>query len=200
MTDISQDIKDGLNCALNEATILGLDFDENKKTVYVTFNPIATQSDGLIPQDNRFLFAFKNVGRLASSLTIDKSAKAINFEARLLADKMSEYKNEQLYGWEFIDNGDKIFKTWEHNKSFDLILDNNFERQHTIDLFQEDKYSKKNIDIRIWFETIKIFDSSLKPVDIQTFIDNGKRGWEKLFKSGWTTNENEPMEKLKLHE
>jgi len=23
---------------------------------------------------------------------------------------MSEYKNEQLYGWEFIDNGDKLFK------------------------------------------------------------------------------------------
>jgi len=200
MTDITTDIKDGLNLALNEASIIGLDFDEGQQTVYVTFYPIAIQQDGTIPNDNRFLFAFKNVGRLASSLTLDKDTTAIKFDPDQLADKMSEYKNEQLYGWEFIDNGDVIFKDWKDNKSFDLIINSDFDKQHTIDLFQEDKYSKKTIDVRIWFDSIEIFDSNLKPFDIQTFIDNGKRGWDKLYESGWKTTEAELNEKLKLSE
>src|SRR5690606_10258259 len=200
MTDITTDIKDGLNLALNEASIIGLDFDEGQQTVYVTFYPIAIQQDGTIPNDNRFLFAFKNVGRLASSLTLDKDTTAIKFDPDQLADKMSEYKNEQLYGWEIIDNGDVIFKDWKDNKSFDLIINSDFDKQHTIDLFQEDKYSKKTIDVRIWFDSIEIFDSNLKPFDIQTFIDNGKRGWDKLYESGWKTTEAELNEKLKLSE
>lgn len=81
MTEIIQDIKDGLNFALNEAIILGLDFDEVSKTVYLTLYPIAIQEDGTIPNDNRFLFAFRNVGRLASSLTLNLETEAIKFDA-----------------------------------------------------------------------------------------------------------------------
>lgn len=200
MTEITQDIKDGLNLALNEATIIGLDFDEKCKTVYITFYPIAVQKDGNIPDDNRFLFAFGNVGRLASSFTLDKDTPAIKFDPNQLGDKMSEFKNEQLYGWEFIDNGEVVFMDWSDNKSFDLIISNDYDKQHTIDLFQEDKYTRKSIDIRIWFDNIEIFDSNLNPFSIQTFIDNGKRGWDKLYESGWKTTETELNEKLKLND
>ena len=200
MTNINQDIKDGLNYALNEANIIGLDFDEERKNVYVTIYPIAIQQDGNIPNDNRFLLTFRNVSRLAASLTLDNNTQAIKFEPNQLSDKMNEYKNEQLYGWEFIDNGEAIYNDWKNNKSFDLVINNNYDRQHTIDLFQEDKYSKKAIDVRIWFESIDIFDSNLKPFEIQTFIDNGKRGWDKLYSSGWITNESELNEKLKISE
>ena len=201
MTDITEDIKDGLNLALNEAIIVGLDFDKERKTVYLTFYPIAIQQDGTIPNDNRFLFAFRNVGRLASSLTLEPETKAIKFDTNELSDKMSEFKNESLYGWEFIDNDEElIFKQWKDNVSFDKIFSDTFEKQHTIDLFQEDKYSKKTIDIRIWFDTIEMFDSDLKPFDAQTFIANGKRGWDKLYKDGWTTTEVELKGKLVLNE
>jgi hypothetical protein len=201
MTDITEDIKDGLNLALNEAIIVGLDFDKERKTVYLTFYPIAIQQDGTIPNDNRFLFAFRNVGRLASSLTLEPETKAIKFDTNELSDKMSEFKNESLYGWEFIDNDeDLIFKQWKDNVSFDKIFSDTFEKQHTIDLFQEDKYSKKTIDIRIWFGKIEMFDSDLKPFDAQIFIDNGKRGWDKLYKDGWTTTEAELKGKLVLNE
>lgn len=198
MSDISQDLKDGLNYALNEATILGLDLDMNRGNVFVTFSPIAILADGAIPADNRFLFAFRNVGRIAASLTLERDGKALEFEPSQLPDKLDEFKNEQLYGWEFIDNGEKLFKDWQNNKSLDLILSNDFEKQHTIDLFQEDKYSNKSLDIRIWFKHIDIYDSSLRKVDIQTFIENGKRGWGKLYESGWTTNDSDLGEKLKF--
>lgn len=201
MTDITEDIKDELNLALNEAIIVGLDFDKERKTVYLTLYPIAIQQDGTIPNDNRFLFAFRNVGRLASSLTLEPETKAIKFDTNELSDKMSEFKNESLYGWEFIDNDEElIFKQWKDNVSFDKIFSDTFEKQHTIDLFQEDKYSKKTIDIRIWFDKIEMFDSDLKPFDAQTFIDNGKRGWDKLYKDGWTTTEAELKGKLVLNE
>ena len=198
MNKISADIKDGLNLALNEAGLIGLDFDEKRKTVFVTFYPIAIQSDGTVPQDNRFLFAFRNVGRLATSLTLDKGEKAIQFSPAELAEKMNEYKNEQIYGWEFIDNGDKLIKEWESNMSFDYIMSAKFNEQHTIDLFQEDRYSKKSIDLRIWFDYLEIFDSQLNPITIQTFIDNGRRGWEKLYKDGWSTAEGDLGGKLKM--
>lgn len=201
MTDITQDIKDGLNLALNEAIIVGLDFDRERKTVYLTVYPIAIKEDGTIPNDNRFLFAFRNVGRLASSLTLDTDTASIKFEPNKLSDQMNEFKNESLYGWEFIDNDEElIFKQWKDNMSFDTIITADFEKQHTIDLFQQDKYSKKTIDIRIWFDSIEIFDSILKPFDTQTFIDNGKRGWDKLYKEGWATTEAELKEKLILNE
>jgi hypothetical protein len=201
MTDITQDIKDGLNLALNEAIIVGLDFDRERKTVYLTVYPIAIKEDWTIPNDNRFLFAFRNVGRLASSLTLDTDTASIKFEPNKLSDQMNEFKNESLYGWEFIDNDEElIFKQWKDNMSFDTIITTDFEKQHTIDLFQQDKYSKKTIDIRIWFDSIEIFDSILKPFDTQTFIDNGKRGWDKLYKEGWATTEAELKEKLILNE
>ena len=201
MTDITQDIKDGLNLALNEAVIVGLDYDEKLRTVYVTFYPVAVQMDGTISNDNRFLFAFRNVGRLASSLTIEPETKAVKFDTKELSAKMSEFRNESLYGWEFIDNDEElVFKQWKDNVSFDKIMSEDYSKQHTIDLFQEDKYSEKTIDIRIWFDTIEIFDCNLNQFDKQTFIDNGKRGWDKLYKDGWTTTETELKGKLILNE
>jgi len=199
MTDLSQEIRDGLNLALNEAIILGFDFDEETKAAYVTFSPIAIQNNETIPNDNRFLFAFKNVGRLAASLTLEPDTKAIEFNANELSEKMNEFKNESLYGWEFIDNNeDVVFNQWRNNKSFDTVINSNFLNQHTIDLFQEDRYSKKTIDIRIWFDQIVIFDSELQQIDTPTFIENGQRGWDKLYKNGWTTTESKLKGKLKL--
>jgi hypothetical protein len=201
MTEITQYIKDGLNLALNEAIIVGLDFDNDRKTVYLTFYPIAIQQNGTIPNDNRFLFAFRNVGRLAYSLTPDIDSKAIKFDPNELSDRISEFKYESLYGWEFIDNDEElVFRQWKDNVSFDTIISADFEKQHTIDLFQEDKYSNKTIDLRIWFDALEIFDSNLNPFDIETFINNGKRGWDKLYQDGWTTTEAKLKGKLILNE
>lgn len=201
MKDITPDIKNGLNQALNEAKIVGLDFDKERKNVYVTFYPIAIQQDGTIPKDNRFLFTFRNVGRLATSLTLDTNLEAVKFDPNELSDKMREFKKESLYGWEFINNSEEIvFKQWKDNVSFDTIISDDYLNQDTIDLFQEDKYSKKTIDIRIWFDSIEIFDSDLKPFETQTFIDNGKRGWNKLYEDGWTTTEVELKGGLKIND
>ncbi|MBI4548443.1 MAG: hypothetical protein HY707_10705 [Ignavibacteriae bacterium] len=63
--------------------------------------------------------------------------------------------------------------------------------------FQEDKYSNKSIDFRIWFDNTDIFDSNNKNISIQTFIGNGKRGWDKLYKDGWSTTDDELGEKLR---
>lgn len=200
MTKMPSEIRDGLNLALNEAIIIGLDFDEHQQIVYVTFYPIAIQQDGKIPNDNRFLFAFRNVGRLASSLTPEPDLTAVKFEPGELGDKMSEFKNESIYGWEFIGNAEEIsFKQWKDNVSFDIIINDDYFNQNTIDLCQQCKYSTKVIDIRIWFENIAVFDSDLKPFDIPTFIDNGKRGWNKLYESGWSVTETELKGKLKIN-
>lgn len=197
MSDILQYL-DGLNHALNEATVLGLDLDLEKRYVYVTISPIALLVDGSVPKDNRLLLAFENVGRIAASLTPGQTSKAMAFEPSKLAEKFDEFKYEKIYGWEFINNGENLFKRWQEDKSFDLILLSNHDQQNTMDLFQEDKYSSKSIDVRIWFEHFHIYDNELCPVEFETFISNGKRGWEKLYASGWTINEDDLRGKLKF--
>ena len=177
----------GLNTALNEAAILGVDFSIADKICCVTFYPIALWEDGSIPDDNRVLFVFHNINRIAASLTKEPDTAAIPFEPEKLPDIFSEFKHESLYGWNFIDNGKKIYKDWENNKSFDLIISESYKGQHTIDLFQEDRYSNKNIDLRIWFDEIKIFDSKNNPISLEVFIANGIRGWKKLYKDRWST-------------
>jgi hypothetical protein len=193
---MDKDIIQGLNFALNEATILGADIFLCDKLFCVTFCPISVLSDNSIPVDNRVLFVFKNIGRIAASLKNDQNSEAIIFPPEKLPQMLSCFKHEQIYGWEFIDNEEKLYKDWKDNKSFDLILDSNYRKQHTIDLFQEDKYSNRNINLRIWFDDIVIVDSVNNHISLETFIANGKRGWGKLYRDGWTTYEKELDEKI----
>lgn len=186
MTHIDSSIIDGLNIALNEATIIGLHPDIKERVVQMNIKPVAIQSDGIIPISNTIFL--RGVGRIAASYKLNNDDKAMIFSPRQLSEKMKEFYNEQIYGWEFINNGQDIFDDWKDNLSFDLIFDENLETAlHTIDLFQEDKFSKKNIDIRIWFKEIRIYDANLDELSIQVFVENGERGWQKLYKSGWTT-------------
>jgi hypothetical protein len=81
------------------------------------------------------------------------------------------------------------------NISYRPFISDAFEKQHTIDLFQNDKFSYKAIDIRIWFDEFEIYNSRIKPISIETFISNGKRGWTKLYEEGWET-QSENRDKL----
>ena len=58
METFTEDIIDGINLALNEATILGIEFQKEKEIVAVTFSPVALDGNGEIPTDNRVQFVF----------------------------------------------------------------------------------------------------------------------------------------------
>ena len=181
MATFSQDIIDGINLALNEATILGVEFQKEKEIVVVTFSPVALDINGQVPTDNRVQFVFKPSGKFIASYRLgrwdDKSAQVVKFEPEQILEKVEEFKHVSIYGWEFINCNDE--NHWLDRLSFDFNSENQHGRQNTIDLFQDG--GNKHIDMKIWFDDFEIVNPKYEKIELQTFIDNGKRGWDGIY-------------------
>ncbi len=183
MVTYSEDIINGVNVALNEATLLGVEFHRDKEIVAVSFAPVAIDVNGQVPADNRVQFVFKPVGKFIASYRLghwdDKTAPTIKFEPEQILEKVEEFGHCSIYGWEFIDCKKECDYSWLDNLSFDYNSLNNHGKLHSIELFQEG--GDKHIDIKIWFDEFEIFSSKYDKIDVQTFIDNGKRGWDRIY-------------------
>ena len=181
MATFSQDIIDGINLALNEATILGVEFQKEKEIVVVTFSPVALDINGQVPTDNRVQFVFKPIGKFIASYRLgrwdDKSAQVVKFEPEQILEKVEEFKHVSIYGWEFINCNDE--NHWLDRLSFDFNSENQHGRQNTIDLFQDG--GNKHIDMKIWFDDFEIVNPKYEKIELQTFIDNGTRGWDGIY-------------------
>lgn len=180
---ITKDIIEGLNVALNEAQIFGIEFDKENEYIAVTFSPISIDQNGEVPTDNRVQFVFKPIGKFFASYRLgnwdDNNAEVLTFEPEEIFDKIKEFEFLAIYGWEFIDNGNKRFDQWKNKLSFDYESKIGRGLKHTIDLFQEG--NGKHIDLRIWFDEIDVYDSNFKIISLQDFIENGKRGWGAVY-------------------
>ena len=183
MATYSEEIINGTNVALNEATLLGIQFNRDKEIVAVGFAPVAIDENGQVPADNRVQFVFKPVGKFIASYRLghwdDKTAPTIKFEPEQIFEKVEEFGHSPIYGWEFIDCKKESNNSWLDKLSFEFNAENNQGRQHSIDLFQE--YGDKHIDIKIWFDEFEIYTPQYDKIEFQTFIDNGKRGWDGIY-------------------
>jgi len=183
MATYSEEIVNGINVALNEATLLGVEFHRDKEIVAVSFSPVAIDENGQVPSDNRIQFIFKPVGKFIASYRLghwdDKAAPTIMFEPEQILEKVEEFGHCSIYGWEFIDCKKESDYSWLDKLSFDFNSPNTEGRQHSIELFQEG--CGKHIDIKIWFDEFEIYTSTYDKIEFQTFIDNGKRGWDGIY-------------------
>jgi hypothetical protein len=179
----STEIINGINVALNEATLLGVEFHRDKEIVAVTFAPVAIDENGQVPTDNRVQFVFKPVGRFIASYRLghwdDKTAPIVKFEPEQILERVEEFGHCAIYGWEFIDCKKEGDYSWLDKLSFDFNSDCNHGKEHSIELFQEGAY--KHIDIKIWFDEFEIYSPSYEKIKVHTFIDNGKRGWDGVY-------------------
>lgn len=180
---IDEELRHKIGLALNEATILGVEFDEEKKLVSVSFAVVAMDKDGNVPDDNRLLFIFKPVGRFVASYRNghwdDKNATIEKFEPKDILEIIQRFKGQAIYGWDFVNCGDKGFNNWNDRLSFDYSTGDNLGLTNTIDLFQEG--GDKHIDFRIWFDDFEILTPKYEKVGLEEFIENGKRGWDAVY-------------------
>lgn len=134
-----EDIR-GLNVALNEAKLLGVEFDPDREIVAATVSPIALDEAGKVPTDNRVQLVFSPVGRLIASYRLgrwnDEHASVVGFEPDQLFQKVSEFGGCPIYGWEFIDSAKASDANWENKLSCKFESPQAHGRQHTITLFQ----------------------------------------------------------------
>lgn len=180
---IDEELRHRIGLALNEATLLGVEFDKENTMVACSFALVAMDKKGNVPVDNRLLFIFKPVGRFVASLRNghwdDKSAEIEKFEPKNILEIIQSFRGLSIYGWDFINCGDKDFDTWKDRLSFDYTTGDNIGLTNTIDLFQED--DNKHIDLRIWFDDFEILTPKYEPVDLEEFLENGKRGWDAVY-------------------
>ena len=189
---INKKLKDRIGIALNEAVLLGVEFDEEKNTVACSFSLISMDKNGNTPIDNRLLFIFNPIGKFVASYRKgywdDQNAEVIKFEPEKILEIVQSFQGLSIYGWDFINCGDKDFDTWKNRLSFNYSTNVGNGMTNTIDLFQEG--FEKHIDIRIWFDDFKILTSEYKPFKIEDFLDNGERGWNAI------TSNNTKMKKF----
>ncbi len=181
MTNISNEHIDGINLALNEATLLGVEFSKEQETIAVTFAPVALDENGQVPTYNRVQFIFTPIGKFIASLRLghwdDTKAEIVKFEPEQILEKVEEFGHLSIYGWEFMNCKEDV--TWLDKLSCEFTSKNSQGLQNNIELFQEG--FQKHIDIKFWFDEFEIFTPTHEKIELQTFIDNGKRGWDGIY-------------------
>ncbi len=183
MATYSESVINGINVALNEATLLGVEFAKEDEVIAVTFSPIALDENGQIPDENRVQFIFKPIGKFIASYRLgdwnNKEAPVVQFEAEQILEKVVEFGGCPIYGWEFIDCKRESDYSWLSKLSCEYQSLNNHGNQHSLELFQAGH--NKHIDIKFWFDEFEIFTPDYNKVELQTFIENGKRGWDGVY-------------------
>ena len=177
---LSAEQKTDLNVALNEATLLGTEVDPARRTAALTLSVLTLPADGPAPVDDRVQVILHPVGRVAASLRLgrwdDVEAKVVPFEITELLAIVESFK-VPIYGWEFFDR-DEDFEEWENRLSLDRRLGDEGMSQ-SITLFQA--ADERHLDLRIWFDSLRVNDPTGRRLDLAEFVAGGKRWWDGLY-------------------
>lgn len=200
--DLTPDKLQGLDIALNEATLVGAEVDPERRIAAVTLALLTLPESGPPPDDPRVQLILQPVGRVAASLRRgrwdDRSAPVEPFALNELLDVVQSFKQGPIYGWEFFDvSSDEGSAIWEDRLSFDERFGDDG-NTHTLTLFQETfgQQQDRHLDICIWFDDLTIFGPERQQLDIDEVIAGGKRWWDGLF-SGDTRSQEAGIYPLK---
>jgi hypothetical protein len=115
----------GMNTALNEADLLGVEVDPNRSLAASTFRILTLPLTGQPPEDRRVQFLFRPIGRVVASLRNgqwnDPDAEVVKFEVTDLLKTVKSFDGLPVYGWEFFDvPSDQNFDKWASRLSLDF--------------------------------------------------------------------------------
>jgi hypothetical protein len=180
---LTEDQSNGLGVALNEADLLGFEVIPEKWVAGATFRVLTLPEDGPPPEDTRVQILFQPVGRVAASLRNgrwdDPDAEVVPFKIEELLTMVQSFDGRPIYGWEFIDLGEEEFEKWSNRLSLDWTSEENG-RSHSITVFQDP--GPRILDLRVWFDDLRIYDPEFNEISIDTFIAGGKRWWDAFYK------------------
>jgi len=182
--EISKELATKLGTALNESSIVGMEYSKTKNTVAITFSVLALPESGAEPEDPRLLFVFYNIGRIAASLRHgnwdDDDAPIETFEIEKLLSVVQSFGCQSIYGWEFFNVHEGEMKQWGNRLSLDLKIKKG-SMENSIYLFQEGISGKRHLDICIWFEYFRIFNAQYNEISQDDFIAGGIRWWDAMY-------------------
>jgi hypothetical protein len=167
----------GLNVAINEASLLALDFHLVNRKATVELRVLALPEEGRPPEDTRIDLLLFPVGRVAASIVgSDGGVKQVGIGD--LGDLVRSVGGQPIYGWEFFDPPPGNLADWSNRLSLDFRA-GEAGLSHTLHLFQESTQGK--LDICLWFDEIEIRDPDGRELAIAGVIAGGKRWWDGVF-------------------
>lgn len=180
---IDDDTAAALGVALNEADLLGVEYDAEQNLVKVTLS-VLTLPDERSPEpaDPRRQLILTNVGRVVAALREsrwdDLSAESVLFGIDDLREMVQSFGGLPLYGWQFVNNDDSTLAYWMPRSS--LVLEPaGGSMANRISLFQED--GRRHLDLWIWFDDLLVRDPDGSPIALPVFIADGKQWWDALY-------------------
>ncbi|ADE53350.1 hypothetical protein [Coraliomargarita akajimensis] len=180
---IQEDTAQAIGVALNEATLLGMEWSPEKSLVWSTFSVLTLPEVGPEPEDRRVVLSFENVGRIAMSYRKgfwnDYEAEVIRIKENEILEVIQSFGGQPIYGWEFINTEENELAKWEEKLSLE-ILNPTGSTTNRISLFQEGATESKHLDIWIWFESFRILNPQTEEISVSDFTEGGKRWWDAL--------------------
>ena len=173
----------GIGLALNEASLLGAEYDHATNRFSATFSVLTLpDDDSPPPTDPRRQLLFNDVGRILASLRNahwdEFSAEPVLFEISELRSVVESFGGQPVYGGEFINAKDRALKRWEKKPSLDVRpARGSFDNR--LMLFQEAGVTR-HLDLWVWFSGVEVFDSSGEPIALSEFIEGAGRWWDAL--------------------
>jgi hypothetical protein len=182
--EFSDDQRHALGVALNEATLIGVEVNAERRAASLTFVPLSLPVAGAAPPDDpRVQFILSPVGRVAASLRDglwnDAEASVERVALEELLNTVLSFKGLPVYGWEFLDRpDDDNFARWSDRLSLDWRSEP-AGLSHTLDLFQAG--GSRHLDLRIWFDDLRILTPEKPDVSLDDFTAGGVRWWDALY-------------------
>jgi hypothetical protein len=185
----SDDDLAGLDLAIDEATLAGIDVDVDQRAVSIGLEVLRLPEEGDQGSENvpAVHLVLHPVHRVVASLRHgrwnDENARVEPFEIDDLREVAMGMAGHPIYGREFFDGSDeRRFARWRTRLSLDWSPGVPGDAIHTLDVFQERDEPAAILDLRVWFDRLTIVDYwTDEVVPLEDFIAGGRRWWDALY-------------------
>lgn len=189
---LTSELIEGLNIALNESRLVGVDVDPGCPIAKVDLKVLSLPEEGPADSDHEIILRLFPIARVAAAL-VDETGRVKGFGIEDLSDVVRKFGGQPIYGWNFVDS--------DTSELYELLGQLSLDHRtggaghtHTLHLFQESQTAK--LDLCIWFDEIDLEDENGRGIDLVAFIADGKRWWDGVF-SGDPRTKGSGIEPLK---
>jgi hypothetical protein len=171
--------KEALGVALNEATLVDVEFDEGIRAARVRMDAFSIGVDESA-ETARVVLVLESVSQLIASLREgrwdDPAAAVTRFQLSELSSIVRSFGGLPVYGWDFFDVGEQELSRWGDRLSLSWQSGGSATNAHSLALFQDGQ--TRHLDLCIWFRSVRIEDRSGREIPMATFTEGGRRWWE----------------------
>lgn len=182
--DLTEELRDGLDVALNEADFCDIRINERTGEVQLLFVVLTVPEEGPEPDDRRVVLTCRSTSRIVASLRNgvfdDEKAEVVPLELADLPSTVRSFGSQPIYGWEFIDVPDQGANVWRERASIDFPVGHG-NGEHSIDLFQQSAVGpSRHLDLRIEFDDLSATDANGDDLPLEELAAGGRRWWAAL--------------------